>query len=346
MGFSAASFDVPARIGKTVELPFAPDVSHGKGVHMKKPPIRLYLLAATLVAGLIWIAAPAVAQEDTEARKARILANLKLQYPQLEQASVTMGDIVPTEYEGFEQGSFNIAGRGAQKFLISKDDKTLYLVGDPVDVSKSEAQIQVLVAEREAAKAREAEERIARLNEAIAGLPTRGNPNAPVTIVEFSDFQCPYCSRGANTVEQILEKYPEDVKFVFKHFPLGFHNWAKPAAIASHCAGIQDADAFWTLHDKYFEAQKALNAGNVMAKSKGFLEGANIDLEKWSTCAEKTESAEYKAASAAVDADMALGKQLGVSGTPGFFVNGHFLNGAQPISSFEPLIQKAKTTGS
>ncbi|MEO1085893.1 MAG: thioredoxin domain-containing protein, partial [Acidobacteriota bacterium] len=171
----------------------------------------------------------------------------------------------------------------------------------------------------------------------------RGNPDAPVTIIEFSDFQCPYCTRGAQTVEQILEKYPNDVKFVFKHFPLGFHPWAKPAAVAANCAANQNQDAFWTLHDKYFEHQKELNVENVMAKSKEFLGGSGLDMATWSACAENQESAEYKAAAALVDSDMNLGKSLGVTGTPGFFVNGTFLNGAQPLAAFEPLIQQAKS---
>jgi protein-disulfide isomerase len=314
---------------------------------MKKTMLTLHLLTAVFLAGQVWLAAaPALAQDDAEARKARILANLKLQYPQLAELDVAIGAITATEFAGLDQGSFSIPGRGEQKFLISQDDTQLYMIGDPVDVSKTEQEIQALVAEREAQKAREAETRQAQLVDATAGLPARGNPDAPVTIVEFSDFQCPYCTRGATTVEQILEKYPNDVKFVFKHFPLAFHNWAKSAAIASTCAAGQSADAFWVLHDKYFEDQRNLNVGNVLAKSKGYLEGTEIDIEQWSTCAENTESAEYKAASAAVDADMALGKSLGVSGTPGFFVNGHFLNGAQPVSNFEPIIEKAKASGS
>ena len=86
-----------------------------------------------------------------------------------------------------------------------------------------------------------------KLNESIVGLPARGNPEAPVTIVEFSDFQCPYCARGASTMDQLLEKYPNDVKLVFKHFPLGFHKWAKPAAIASRSAGwVPPTSVAWT----------------------------------------------------------------------------------------------------
>jgi protein-disulfide isomerase len=144
-------------------------------------------------------------------------------------------------------------------------------------------------------------------------------------------------------MHEVLQKYPNDVKFVFKHFPLGFHNWAKPAAIASHCAGQQNGDAFWLLHDKYFEDQRSLTADNVLAKSKEYLQGSKIDMSKWSTCAEKVDSAEYQAAASAVDGDMALGQKLGVSGTPGFFVNGQFLNGAQPLARFEPLIEDART---
>ena len=280
---------------------------------MRKIMKTLCLLAAILV-----VVATAVAQEDAQARKAGILANLKMQYPQLADVNVVMGEIVPTDFEGLDEGTFTVPGRGVQKFLVSSDNTKLYLTGDPIDVSKSETEIQAALVDQAAAKTREAEERQTQLIEVSAGLPARGNPEAPVLIVEFSDFQCPYCARGASTVDEILEKYPDDVKVVFKHFPLGFHNWAKPAAIASYCAGLQSGDAFWKLHDEYFQGQKALNLKNVMEKSKGFLEGTDIDIDKWSTCAENEESEEHKAASAVVDADMALGQSLGVSGTPAF----------------------------
>lgn len=307
----------------------------------------LPILALVLVAGaLVLSSSTLVAQGDTEARKAKILANLKLTYPQLGQANVTMGEIKPSGYSGLDEGTFTLAAQGGQQtqnFLVSQDDTKLYLIQAPIDVSRSETEIQAEVAKREEAEKQKAAEMAAKIDESIAGLPMRGNPNAPVTIVEFSDFQCPYCTRGANTVEEVLAKYGDDVKFVFKHFPLNFHPWAKPAAIASHCAGLQKHEAFWTLHDKYFESQKEINPGNVIAKSKEYLAGSGIDLAKWSDCAENKESDEYKAASKVVDDDMAFGQQMGVSGTPGFFVNGHFLNGAVPLAQFEPLIEKAST---
>lgn len=297
-------------------------------------------LAIALVISQITLA-PAAMADDAEARKAKILANLKLEFPQLDKVPVVMGDIAASSLGEFDEGSFTVNGQSNQKFLITKDDKSLYLIaGEPIDVSRSAEEINAAIAKRKEEEAMEASKREAELAASIEGLPRRGNPDGAITIIEFSDFQCPYCTRGAKTVEEILEKYPNDVNFVFKHFPLGFHPWAKPAAIASNCAGNQNDDAFWLLHDKFFEKQKELNPGNVMAKSKEFLADAKIDLAKWSDCAENQESSEYKAAAASVDADMAFGQKMGVSGTPGFFVNGRFLNGAQPIGAFEPIIQE------
>ena len=310
-------------------------------------PFRTTFAMLLAVAACQLTPAPTAAQEDPEARKARVLANLKLAYPQLEQMNVTMGDIAASDFAGLDAGSFNIVNSGrsqTQRFFVSADDKQFFLLsGEPIDVSRSAEDIQAELKKREVEAAHEAAARQQTLEDAVAGLPMRGNPDAPVLIVEFSDFQCPYCARGANTVDEILEKYGDDVRFVFKHFPLGFHPWAKPASIATHCAGQQSPDAFWALHDKYFENQKQITPDNVLAKSKEYLGGSGIDMTAWATCAEYESSSEYKAAVAVVDADMAFGQKMGVSGTPGFFVNGEFLNGAQPMSAFEPLIAKAKS---
>lgn len=300
--------------------------------------------ALFVLVGCFAIGGSADAQGDDADRKARILANLELQFPQLAEMDVTMGELTPTDFDGLHQGSFTVRGQ-EQKFFVTADDTQLWLVqGQAIDVSRSQEEIAAQVAERDAEKAKEAAARRTKLEEAVAGEPFRGSADAPVTIVEFSDFQCPYCTRGAATVEEILEKYPNDVKFVFKHFPLNFHPWAKPASIAAICAGNQDHDAFWLLHDAYFEHQKELTPENVLDKSREWLEAGDVELDMaaYVACAEDSDSEEFKAASKQVDEDMAFGQSLGVSGTPGFFVNGEFLNGAQPIAAFEPLIQKAK----
>ena len=308
---------------------------------MKKVWKLFPILACALLALQVFVPA-AMADGDPEARKARILANLKLQFPQLESTGVVMGVIGPSSIAGLDEGSFVVGGRQTQNFLVTTDDTKLYLVaGEPIDVSRGEEEIQAELSKRKEEEAAQAKERSAELVASIEGRPFRGNPDAPVTIIEFSDFQCPYCSRGANTMEEVLEKYPNEVKFVFKHFPLDFHPWAKPASVASHCAGLQNGDAFWTLHDSYFAKQREITPENVLAKSKEFLAGSGIDMDQWSECAEKTDSEAHKAAAAAVDADMAFGQKMGVSGTPGFFVNGTFLSGAQPLAKFEPLIKEA-----
>ncbi len=304
--------------------------------------MRRLLIVLSLITLAVGLGLAVAAQDSADdARKDKIMANLKHKFPQLQQATLVMGEIKASKYGSLDQGSFTMNGR-PQKFLVASDDTELYMVSDPIDVSMGAEELEVAQVKQEAEKAAEAAKRQVELAALAEDVPFKGNADAPVTIIEFSDFQCPYCSRAANTVEQILKKYPNDVKFVFQHFPLNFHPWAKPAAIASECAAAQNGDAFWNLHDNYFKDQKALNPGNVLAKSKEYLAGAEIDMEKWSTCAENKESAEHKAASAAVDAAMATGQKHGVSGTPGFFVNGHFLNGAQPISAFEPLIEAAK----
>lgn len=304
--------------------------------------------ARTLVLGLLVTLAcgqPDVAATgDPEARKTKILENLKLHFPQLEELNVTMGELKPSGLPGVDLGSFIINEQQTQEFLVSGDDQKLYLIsGNPINVSLTLEEIEVARAQRAEEEAKEAAEREKKLAAAVAGLPVRGNANGSVTVVEFSDFQCPYCARASETIDQLVAKYPDKVKVVFKHFPLDFHPWAKSAAIAAHCAGQQDGEAFWTLHDAYFKNQGQLTTQNLLTESKGYLDGTGIDMAAWSTCAEDTTSETYKAAAATVDADMALGTKLGVSGTPAFFVNGHFLSGAQPLTAFDSLIAQGSS---
>lgn len=298
---------------------------------------------ATLVCGLICIllaSGSAMAQEEKPVdRGAQILANLIHIYPELANRGVVMGAIEPSGYSGLDKGTFTLDGSRTQRFFVSPDNKQLYLLsGEPLDVSRSAAEI-----EAEDTKATAA--RVAELNTAIKGKPFRGRADAPVTIVEFSDFQCPYCSRANQTVDQVLEKHKNDVKLVFMNFPLSFHPWAVPAAIAAQCAFVESPEAFWALHDAYFRDQKALTAENLMEKTKGYLAGSGLDMKRWSSCVDDSASEAHKTAAATIDADLALGQKHGVDGTPGFFINGVPLSGAQPITAFERLIEAAKPAG-
>jgi protein-disulfide isomerase len=163
----------------------------------------------------------------------------------------------------------------------------------------------------------------------VAGAPVRGNPSAPVTIVEYGDFECPYCLRSRPTLKQVLETYPQQVKLVYKHFPLSFHRKAMNAHKASLAAGEQGK--FWEMHDAIFESPRDL-APETMRKHA---EKLGLDLAKFDA-----DYASERIAKKIAD-DQAEGRKALVRGTPAFFVNGKMISGAQPFEAFKREIDAA-----
>jgi protein-disulfide isomerase len=167
----------------------------------------------------------------------------------------------------------------------------------------------------------------------LKGEPHKGPENAKVTIVEYSDFQCPFCSKGYQTVEkQVLANYGDKVKFYYKNYPLPFHPWAKKGAIAAACAKEQKPEAFWKLYSFWFENQGQVTADNVKDKATDVLKDTGIDMAKWTDCFDNQKTA------AKVDAEMQEGSSVGVRGTPGFIINGRLISGAQPYENFKNVI--------
>jgi len=159
--------------------------------------------------------------------------------------------------------------------------------------------------------------------------PFKGEKNAPVTIIEFSDFQCPYCERFyIQTLPQIEEQYIKTgkAKFVYKHFPLTFHQFAQKAAEASECANEQGK--FWQYHNKIFENQRQLNNENL----KKWASELELDAKKFNECIDSGRMKDK------VQQDMDDGINAGISGTPGFFINDVKLVGAQPFDAFKQAI--------
>jgi protein-disulfide isomerase len=164
---------------------------------------------------------------------------------------------------------------------------------------------------------------------------SRGPSDAKVTIVEYSDFQCPFCRKGYETIEgKVLVQYGDKVKFDFRHYPLSFHSWSKPAALAAECAKSQDADAYWDLYHGFFEHQGEITKENVRAKAQEFLRDSKIDMKVFNECFD------LKDAAHAVAAQLDEGKQKGVKGTPTFFINGRVLSGAQSFDAFKTVIDE------
>jgi protein-disulfide isomerase len=168
-------------------------------------------------------------------------------------------------------------------------------------------------------------------NVKVGDAPYMGGSDAKVTIVEFSDFQCPYCSKAAEIVGQIKKKYGNKVKIAFKNFPLPFHKDAFKAAEAGLCANDQGQKYFWKLHDLMFAEQNDLKVEGLINKAKK----VGLDMKKFESCLSSSKHA------AKVKETMEEGKNTGVKSTPTFFVNGQLINGAQPLEVFSEIIDEA-----
>jgi protein-disulfide isomerase len=166
---------------------------------------------------------------------------------------------------------------------------------------------------------------------------SRGPARAPIELVEFSDFHCPFCKRVEPTIEQVLTKYAGKIRFVFKDFPIdSLHPQARVAAEAARCAGEQGK--YWQFHEKIYAGPADASAATMQA----YANDVGLEAAKFDTC---RSTRKYQAQ---VQADIAEGTKLGVNGTPGFFINGRFVSGAQPLEVFSKIIDEelqASATG-
>jgi protein-disulfide isomerase len=163
------------------------------------------------------------------------------------------------------------------------------------------------------------------------GHPQRGPDDAPVTIIEFGDFQCPYCRAAEGTLREVRQRYGNKVRLVYMDFPLSFHANAMNAAMAARCAGEQGK--FWQYHDALFANQAALSADDLKARA----ESLRLNTAKFDAC---FDDRKYESD---ILSDKADGKRAGADGTPYFVINGDPLSGAAPFSAFEVLIDRSLT---
>jgi protein-disulfide isomerase len=169
----------------------------------------------------------------------------------------------------------------------------------------------------------------------IKGAPVRGAKHALVTIVEFSDFQCPFCARVEPTLDRLLDEYKGRIRIVWRNLPLPFHDKAKGAAIAAMAAGGQGK--FWEMHKLLIENQDELGPEAIA----GYAEAIGLDVDKF------REALADETISKAIDDESANAAKIGVRGTPSFFINGTYFSGAQPYQRFKERIDdelgKART---
>ena len=168
-----------------------------------------------------------------------------------------------------------------------------------------------------------------RANVTVTGAPFKGPENAPVTIVKFEDFQCPFCKRVQPTFEELFKRYNGKIRLVHKDFPLdSLHAEARQAAEAARCAF--DQGRFWEYHDKSYENSPKASIVDL----KGYAKQVGLNMKVFEQC---LSNGKFRVA---VQKDLVEGSQLGITGTPAFFINGRELSGAQPIEQFIHIIDE------
>ena len=159
-----------------------------------------------------------------------------------------------------------------------------------------------------------------------SGSPSRGPANAPIEMIEFSDFQCPFCQRVGPALTQVLNTYGDRIRLVYREYPLPNHPNARQASEAGLCANEQEK--FWPYHDRMFANQQRLGAADL----KQYAVDLGLDATRFNACLDSHKYAQH------VEADISAGNAAGVNGTPAFFINGRLISGAQPFEEFRKII--------
>ena len=232
--------------------------------------------------------------------------------------------IEPAEMPGWRKGHLE-ASLGDQKqdilFYVTDDGRYLFR-GEAIDLT-----VDPFVALMNKIK--------------LTGAPSRGPADAKVTVVEYSDFQCPYCGHAWEIFEkEVYPQYKDKVRFVFKQMPLTqIHPWAEDAAVASACALEQGNDQFWKMYDGLFGQQAQITKDNLPAKVEEIATAAGLDVPRLKECLAGRKTID------AVKADQTEAASVGVNGTPTFFINGRRVQNTQDASAFKQALDQALTSG-
>jgi len=266
-------------------------------------------------------------------------------------ATIEVKGYEKSSLEGFKKGEFLVSSSrrsGEIPFVISQDGKYLMLghpfsleqfedtpidglkkgtlpAGrQPVPILLSTDGKHIILAEIIDSTVDPLKETMSKIS--LEDIPVKGDEKAQVTIVEYSDFQCPFCKRATDMLPAIMEKYEGKIKVFYKQLPLPNHNWAKGASIASVCASKQGNEKFWEFHDLVFENQKSITVDNSKDEFNGFAKKIGLNTDEFDKCLNSPDVAEK------VQQEMAEAQSIGVSSTPTFVVNGMIVPGANPDS--------------
>lgn len=227
----------------------------------------------------------------------------------------------PSDEEIRKYYDFRKEQMGGQKFEDVKGQ-----IADFLKSNQENALKRKLISGLRAAAKIEVKLEAPRVDVKIGDSPTQGAKGGKVEVIEFTDYQCPFCGRARPTIAQMIETYPKDVTYALKDFPLSFHKDAQKAHEAAHCAG--DQDKYWDMNKKLFANQQAISMTDLQKYGKEI----GLDMNKFDKCLSSNKYAET------VRKNIAEGSAAGVTGTPAFFVNGIMISGARPFADFKELI--------
>lgn len=251
---------------------------------------------------------PSATSAPTSQTQKNIEAYLRNLYAFGPDVKLVVGPLKESQVEGVLETDVDVTlgeNKENAKFYVSKDGRYLFR-GELSDMTKDPLA-----------------ENLAQIR--MTDAPALGDPKAPVTIVEYSDFECPVCRSLHDTLRGILPNYPGKVRVIFKDFPLEqLHPWARTAAIAGRCAYQQKPEAFWKMYDLIYDNQEIISAENAWTKMTDYAAQAGLDAGSFKSCMAGPDAA------AAVNASHANGQRLEVNSTPTVFVNGRRMVGADP----------------
>jgi protein-disulfide isomerase len=257
----------------------------------------------------------------------RIERQLRVTYNVPATVKVSLSALRPSEFANYDGVTVTFDGEGKKQnyeFLVSKDQKTLVRL-TKIDISKDPYQ--------------EITDKID-----VKGRPIRGNPNAKVVMVNYDDFECPFCSRvHATLFPQLLKEYGDRVAFIYKDFPLSeIHPWAIHAAVDANCLAAQNSEAYWDFADYIHGNQSVVNkAANRDAQFAAIDHITLNEGDKFKLDSARLQACIKEQKSEAVTASVKEGEGLGVTGTPTMFVNGQMMDGARSLDEIRSLFNSA-----
>jgi protein-disulfide isomerase len=269
-------------------------------------------------------AAPAGQSVSPEVRK-NIQRQVQAQYDLPAEVKIEVSPRTPSDFPTYDKVTITLSAHGKDQkldFLLSQDGKTLARV-TKIDLTRD------IYAER--------------MNKIdVKGRPVRGNPNAKVTLVNYDDLQCPFCSRmHATLMEEILPQYGDRIKIVYKDFPLSMHPWAQHSANDANCLAAENGPAFWEYADYVHANQKTINAAQDVQKSQAELDRIALDLgKKNGVDMNRLQACLKSQPDGVLKASMAEGESLGLNATPTMFINGQKLEGAVDAEEVKAILNQ------